>query len=317
MRISANVAIGPDGPQTHDEIAGEVADVARHGLAGAWWPQLPPVEGTAAWDPLVSIAATAALAPGIELGVAVALAQLQHPLRLAAQALTVQAVSGNRLTLGLGVGHAPIVEGVYGVSHRSPVRDLARTLEVLVPALRGDPVPAGAAPAIVQVPGARPPSLLLAALGPRMLELAGRLADGTVTTWAGPRALATHVVPRLTAAAAAAGRPAPRVVANVLATVTADAEGARRRAAERFGLAGQLPSYRAMLDLDGRSGPADALVAGDEDEVASALAELVDAGATEVLVSVVGPPTDRARTLALLGELSRAARASRSDAPGR
>lgn len=304
MRISVNVAIGIDGPQTHAAVVDEVADVARRGLAGAWWSQLPPVAGTTPWDPFTSIAATAASAPDLELGVAVALAQVQHPLRLAVQARTLQAVTGNRFTLGLGAGHAPIVEGLYGLSHARPRHDLRRTLDVLAPALRGETVTAAAVPATVQLPEVEPPGLVLAALGPHMLELAGAMADGTVTAWAGPRALAEHVVPTITAAAAAAGRPAPRVIANVLASVTADPDAARQDAAARFGAAAQLPSYRAVFDRDGHEGPADAAVVGDEDAVAAGLTALVDAGATEVLVSVFGRPEERSRTLALLGDLA-------------
>jgi alkanesulfonate monooxygenase SsuD/methylene tetrahydromethanopterin reductase-like flavin-dependent oxidoreductase (luciferase family) len=137
-----------------------------------------------------------------------------------------------------------------------------------------------------------------------MLRLAGELADGTVTTWAGPRAVGEHVVPRLSAAAEAVGRPAPRVIVNLPVSVTSDPAGARGYVAERFGMAGDLPSYRRMLDHDGFDGPADAVIVGDEDAVAAAIGRFPDIGATEFLPSVFGPPADRARTLALLSSLA-------------
>jgi hypothetical protein len=93
----------------------------------------------------------------------------------------------------------------------------------------------------VATPGAQAPAVLLAALGPVMLRVAGELADGTVTVRTGVRTVATHIVPRITAAAEAAGRPAPRVVVNLPVAVTGDAGGARAWVAEHFGAAGRVP----------------------------------------------------------------------------
>lgn len=304
MRIGVNVAIGPDGPQAHREVVEEVRAAADAGLDTAWWPQLPPFPGIAPWDALTSIAATAVEVGRIGLGTSVVVSHARHPLALATQALTTQAISGNRLTLGLGTSHAAVAEAVYGADFTGPARHLREYLDVLGPALRGEPVDHHgeriAATGTVEVPGAEPPSVVLAALGPVMLRLAGELTDGTITTWSGVRAVGEHVVPRLTKAAAEAGRPAPRVIVNVSVSVTDDPAAARAYVAERFGLAGSFPSYRRMLDLDGLPGPADAAVVGPEDEVAAALARYADAGATELLPSVFGPAPDRARTLALL-----------------
>jgi F420-dependent oxidoreductase-like protein len=308
VRIGLNVAVGPDGPPTHAEILDEVRAAADAGLATAWWPQLPPFAGIAPWDALTSIAAVGAEVPEIGLGSAVVVSYAQHPLALAAQALSTQAIVGNRLTLGVGTSHAAVVEGVFGTAFHEPARYLREYLAILGPALRGEPVDhhgdlvtgVGA----VQIPGATPPCLVVAALGPVMLRLAGELADGTVTTWAGPRAVGEHVVPRLSAAAEAAGRPAPRVIVNLPVSVTSDPAGARGYVAERFGMAGDLPSYRRMLDHDGFDGPADAVIVGDEDAVAAEIGRFPDIGATEFLPSVFGPPADRARTLALLSSLA-------------
>jgi alkanesulfonate monooxygenase SsuD/methylene tetrahydromethanopterin reductase-like flavin-dependent oxidoreductase (luciferase family) len=136
-----------------------------------------------------------------------------------------------------------------------------------------------------------------------MLRLAGELADGTVTTWTGPATLADRVVPALTRAAATAGRPAPRVVANLPVCVTADEAAARRFVAERYGAAADMPSYRAMLDAEGTDLPG-VVVAGDEAAVERHLGRLADAGATEFVASPFGTPEDCARTVAFLADLA-------------
>lgn len=144
--------------------------------------------------------------------------------------------------------------------------------------------------------------MLLAALGPAMLRVAGELADGTVTVWTGVRTVATHVVPRITAAAEAAGRPAPRVVVNLHIAVTDDAGGARAWVAEHFGAAGLVPGYRTLFELEGAGGPADVVVAGDERSVAKELGRYADAGATEFIAVPFGPDEQITRTLTFLGD---------------
>ena len=152
-------------------------------------------------------------------------------------------------------------------------------------------------------------ALLISALGPVMLRLAGELTDGAITAWAGPRTLSNYLVPTITRAAEAAGRPAPRVIAGVLGHVTSDVDASRRSVAVRFGGSGEMPSYRAMLDREGVASTADLLVAGDEETVERELRRYNDAGATEILVFAAGPDEERARTVALLGELARAKQA--------
>lgn len=309
MRIGLNVAIGPDGPQRHDEIVAEVSEAAAAGLANAWWPQLPPLDGVAPWDALTSIAATGAAVPGIGLGTSVVVSYAQHPLTLARQALTTQAIVGGRLTLGVGTSHAPLVEQAYGLSFERPARHLREFLAALVPALRGEAVDVHGdtvtAVGRVAIPDAPPPPVLLAALGRSMLRLAGEAADGTITTWSGPRVVEEWIVPTLQAAAASAGRPTPQVVVNLPVAVTDDPDGARRFVAERFGMAGQLPSYRAVLAREGVAGPADLAIVGDEDHVTASVRRFAEIGATEFLASTFGALADRKRTLSLLAELAR------------
>lgn len=152
--------------------------------------------------------------------------------------------------------------------------------------------------------GAPPPAMLLAALGPVMLRIAGELTDGTVATWTTARALEDHVVPRLAAAAEAVGRPAPRVVVSLPVTVTSDEDGARAWVAETFGMAAGLPSYRAVLDVGGADGVEETVVAGDEAAVERQLRRLEDAGMTEFIAVPFGPPDQKARAVEVLAALA-------------
>jgi alkanesulfonate monooxygenase SsuD/methylene tetrahydromethanopterin reductase-like flavin-dependent oxidoreductase (luciferase family) len=145
---------------------------------------------------------------------------------------------------------------------------------------------------------------VVAALAPLMLKLAGRMADGTVTWMTGPATLAEHTVPTITAAAAAAGRPAPKVVVGLPVCVTDDVDRARERAGAVFAMYGFLPSYRAMLDREGAEGPADVAIVGDEQTVAAGIRRVADAGATDFSAAEFAvDPDERRRTRDLLRTL--------------
>lgn len=154
----------------------------------------------------------------------------------------------------------------------------------------------------MHIPGATPPPVLVAALGPAMLRVAGEPADGTVTWMAGPRTLGEHIVPSITKAAESAGRPAPRVVAGLIVSVTGDPDAVRTRAAERFGVAGQVPEYRAVLAREGAAGPQDVVTAGDGSPVRRELRRLADTGVTDLPAAPFGDAEEHARTFALLAE---------------
>jgi F420-dependent oxidoreductase-like protein len=152
-------------------------------------------------------------------------------------------------------------------------------------------------------PGEGRVPVLLAALGAQMLRLAGQQADGTILWMTGPATVRDHIVPAITEAAAAAGRPAPRVVCILPVCVTSDPDGARERAARVFAIYGELPSYRAMLDREGASGPGDVAIVGDEDAVGAQIRALSDAGVTDFVAGEYGRGEDGARTRALLRSL--------------
>jgi len=292
------------GTNTIDDLIGQGETVARLGLATLWLPQLFDV------DALTALAVIGHQVPGIELGTAVVPIYGRHPIVLAGQVLTTQAACGNRLVLGLGLSHQIVVEGMFGYSFAKPVSHLREYLAAFLPLLRGE------APQVdgetvtshpfapVRVAGAEPPPLLLAALGPTMLKLAGDVATGTITWLVGPRTLGDYVVPTIVAAAEAAGRPAPRIVVGLPTCVTDDAGAARQRASKSFGQYNSLPSYRAMLDREGADDVGEVAVVGDEPAVAAQLARLADLGATDFATPVFGSADERERTLRLLSAVA-------------
>jgi F420-dependent oxidoreductase-like protein len=212
------------------------------------------------------------------------------------------------LALGVGLSHQVVIEGMWGISFAKPVLHLREYLEVLVPLSRGEAVSfAGrtvSAHGSVTVPGATPYPVLVAALGPQMLEVTGRLADGTITWCVGPKTLARHTIPVLTKAAEAADRAVPRVIAMLPFGVRDDLDAAHERMARIFRMYGTLPSYRAMLDREGVEGPADIAIVGNEDQITERVAALRDIGVTDLMaVSVGGSPDELERTRALLPRL--------------
>jgi alkanesulfonate monooxygenase SsuD/methylene tetrahydromethanopterin reductase-like flavin-dependent oxidoreductase (luciferase family) len=137
-----------------------------------------------------------------------------------------------------------------------------------------------------------------------MLRLAGQLADGTVLWMTGPATVRDYIVPSITAAAGAAGRPSPRVVCMLPVCVTDDEAGARAEAGKQLAIYGHLPSYRAMLDKEGAAGPGDVAIVGPEDAVAEQIRALADAGVTDFVAAEVTRGPEGPRTRALLRTLA-------------
>ncbi len=259
-------------------------------------------------DALTALAVIGREVPDIELGTAVVPTFPRHPMMLAGQALTVQAATGNRLALGIGLSHRIVVEDLWGYSFDRPARHMREYLDALLPLLEGRPVDVHGetltAVGALEVVDSVAPPVLVAALGPAMLRITGAAGCGTITWCTGERALATHVVPRITAAAEEAGRPAPRIVAGIPVAVTSDIEGTRESIAAATSIYGGLPSYRAMLDIEGVDGPADIALLGDEETVAAGIGRLADAGVTELSAVISATnAADRTATWDLLRSL--------------
>jgi F420-dependent oxidoreductase-like protein len=277
-------------------------DAADAGFASMWLAQ------AFGMDAITALAVIGREVPGIELGTAVVPTYPRHPIVMAQEALTTQAIIGGRLVLGIGLSHAPLIESSYGYQFERPARHMREYLQALVPLVRegkvdyvGETITARAA---LDVRGASPVRVVLAALGPRMLDLAGGMADGTVTFMTGPKTLATHVVPRIRAAAERAGRPAPMIAAAVLVSLTDDLAAARARVERRYSTIATLPSYRTMLEREGAASPADVAILGDEGAVRDQLGALQDIGVTDVIVTTDGTADEVQRTLDLLRRLN-------------
>jgi F420-dependent oxidoreductase-like protein len=296
MRIGIFAGHTANGPIDATVDAARAA--ADDGFATFWLPQIFGMEA------LTALAVVGREVPGIELGTAVVPTYPRHPVTLAQEALTTQAISGGRLVLGIGLSHQPVIEGMFGLSFDKPLRHMREYLDVLVPLMRDGQVSSAGETitgrVALDVKGATPPPVLLAALGPKMLELAGTVVDGTVTWMTGAATIADHVVPVITSAAQAAGRPAPRVGVGLPVCVTDDVDAARERAAKLFEIYGTLPSYRAMLDREGAADPADVAIAGDEATVGTQIAHLESIGSTDFVANIFGSKEERDRTWAFL-----------------
>jgi F420-dependent oxidoreductase-like protein len=313
MRIG--LMIGADKGRYRHKVAQLVADAEAAEAAGftsAWVPQVP-----GDFDAFTAITLMGRATKRIELGTAVLPIQTRHPIAMAQATLSNQAVCEGRFTLGLGTSHHWIVEDQLGLSYQRPAQQMRTYLEVLNAALRGP------GPVDVENDGYRvhspmdvtdwtPNPVVLAALGPVMLRLAGEHASGTILWMADERAIGEHVVPRITKAAAEAGRPAPRIIACQPVAVCAsdEVDAARAWTNQVFGQAGFSPNYQRVLERGDASNEGDILAAGDESAVLARLRAFRDAGATDLAVRVVPLGTDRqsrlasrTRTLALLSSL--------------
>jgi F420-dependent oxidoreductase-like protein len=289
-------------------LADTVAQLQRYADAGLDHAFVAQIFGP---DALTLLATAGAQVPGIALGTGVVPVYPRHPMMLAQQALTVQWATGDRLLLGIGLSHQVVVESMWGLNFERPAQYMREYLASLLPLLRGEAVTSPGervttnAYAPLDIRAAAPP-VLVAALGSAMLRLAGTVADGTVTWMTGTKTIAGHVAPAITAAAEAAGRPAPRVVVALPIAVTKDVAAAKERINAAYAIYPNLPSYRAMLDKEGAEAAADIGFVGDEEAVAAAIGKLADAGATDFVASIVGDDEERRRGFALIGELARA-----------
>lgn len=268
---------------TLDSLLTQARQAEAAGFDSFWLPNLP----TRNYDALLVMALAGRETTRIELGTAVMPTYPRHPLAMAQEAMTANAAAHGRLALGIGLSHRPVIEDVMGLSYAHPVRHMREYLTVLQALVRqhkvaytGDTLRVTVE---VSVPETPPLPILLAALAPRMLHLAGTMADGTITWMAGVKTITSHVVPRLIAAAQEAGRPTPRVCVGLPIAVTDDVVAARQAAARIFERYGQLTNYRRMLDIEDAQGPADVAVIGNEAEVTRHLRDFAAAGATDFL----------------------------------
>jgi len=287
--------IGLSAGGTFDRIVRQVEEAEADGFNAMWFA------GAVAYDPLIAIAVAGRATTTIELGTSVVQTYPRHPLAMAQETLSVQNALGEgavgRFTLGIGVSHEPAVVNLLGVDYDRPGKNLREYLSILRPLLHGEAVNVDGefwklhTAAIAGAPG--PVPVLVAALGPVMLRAAGALAEGTILWMGNARSVETHVGPVLRAAAAAAGRPDPRIVVGLPVAVCDDEAEGRAEAAKQFAGYGFLPNYQRILAQGDAAGPADAAIVGDEASVAKQLQGLIDAGGTDVWAAIFPVGADR------------------------
>ncbi len=265
-------------------IVEDARRAADDGFSSFWLAEHP----TGGFDALTVLTAVGMTVPEIELGTAIVPTFPRHPLALAGQALTAEGVMAGRLTLGIGLSHQ-VMMAELGIDFDRPIRHLREFLSILMPLLRDGRVAYTgetlSCRATLFKPPARQIPVVVAALGPQALGVAGRLADGTTLAWVGPKTIREHIAPRIRAAADAAQRRPPRIIATLPVCVTTRPDQVREKIAGTLAMYGQLPSYRSMLDREGVEGPADVAIVGGADEVNERLAGLAEAGVTDFAAS--------------------------------
>ncbi len=258
------------------DVVKAVADAKAIGAASFWAPNFFGL------DCLTALAVAGTQVPTIELGTAVIPIFGRHPRVLAQQALTVHSAIAHRLTLGVGLSHRSMVDGVLDTWPPSPVGHLTQFLEQLMPLCALNEHGESSAPGL-QIPVDRPLPVVVAALGPKTLAVAGTLSDGVVLWCVGPRTISQVTVPILSEAAALAGRRVPRVVASAPVCVTNDVGTARSVIARRFGQFDALPSYQASLQREGIDSIGELALVGDRREIEAGIDRFREAGVTEFL----------------------------------
>ncbi len=268
-----------------DDLVTRARDLESRGFPTMW---IPNVFGV---DAITASAAIGRETDRIELGTAVVPTYPRHPTALAQQALTAGAACRGRFTLGIGLSHPPVIEGMLGLSYARRAQHMREYMEVLGPLVRGEPAKFEGeeyrVDLTLDVPDAQPVPVLIAALGDHMLKIAGRHAAGTILWMTGPRTIERHIAPKLRAAAREAGRPEPRIVAGMHIVLTSNAEAAIERVSKMLARYGQLPSYRAMLDIEGAEGAADLALVGDEKVLDAGLERLRNLGVSDFEASIV------------------------------
>ena len=286
MRIGSMIGV-EKGQNGLEALIEQARELEASGFATAW---LPHVFGH---DAVTAAAVIGRETQRVEIGTAVVPTYPRHPTALAQQALTAGTACGGRFTLGVGLSHPVVIESVLGLSYARRAAHMREYMEILAPLLASEPAhfqgDEFSVALTLAVSDAQPVPVLIAALGDRMLEIAGRRAAGTILWMTGPRTIESHTAPKLRAAAREAGRPAPRIVAGLQIVLTSDRDAVVERMAKRVAVYQQMPSYRAMLEKEGVDHPVELALVGDEKVLEEDLARLRDVGVTDfeaVVVSV-------------------------------
>ncbi len=279
-------------PPNGATLAGKIEAVRQleaDGFAGAFLPSM-------GHDAMTVLSLAAGETSEIELGTYVIPTYTRHPVAMAQQALATNAAAGGRFTLGLGLSHEVVIKDSWGLDFSNVVRHMREYLEVLVPLMRGEEVnhegEAFQVHSQIELPDCEAPPVIVAALGPQMLRVTGRLADGTALWLAGPKWIEEVVIPEMGSAARDAGKPDPRIIAGVPIAITADPDRVRERIARAFAMYNTLPSYQRVIQGSGADGPAGVSIVGSEEEIERELLRWKEIGVTDFYAAFEGLNAD-------------------------
>ena len=288
MKVGFMMGMGNGGRATIDEHLDEIKSAEILGFDQAWMAQVFSTDAIS----LLTVAGRETTS--IRLGTAVVPSYPRHPTSMAMQVLTASAASDGRFDLGLGLSHRLVMEGRFGIPWVRHIQHMHDYLKVLMPLVNGEYCDFDgeeySAHLKTKVPGSKPVPVLVAALGPKMLEIAGALADGTSTWMVGPKTLEELTIPAITAAAEKAGRSAPQIVAGMPVVLTNDKDSAYQSLSELMKAYRHIPSYSKMLDREGVAQPWDIALVGNEAELRIQLNQLKDIGVTDL--NAFCQPTD-------------------------
>lgn len=301
-----------------EESIGRAQTAERLGYESVWTAQLPDAR-----DAALVLAAYAANTQRVKLGTAVLPIYTRHPTAMAQMAATLDEMSGGRFVLGIGISHKVTVEGMWGLKLESPVDAMREYLTIVRTSIHDGRCAFDGRYFTARWgysgPRRQDLPIMISALNPRMLELAGELADGVVLYMCSPRYIHDRIIPAVTAGRERAGKSMDgfEIVAGIDSCLTTDRAAALevyRGVVQRYS---SLPYYRKMMDASGfkdelesgqiTEGMIDELAAiGDETHVRDAIRRYRDAGVTLV---GVGPFSKHQGAAGFEGTLEAAASA--------
>jgi F420-dependent oxidoreductase-like protein len=261
----ARLAVSIDAVKTLDDSVTRVKVAERLGYESVWVTQLPNAR-----DASLVIAAYANATQRVRFGTGVLPIYTRHPTAMAQMAATLDELSGGRFILGMGVSHKVTVESMWGMRLESPANAMREYLDIVRTSLRdgGCSIDGKHFSAHWAYSGPRRPEMpiMISALRPRMLDLAGEKADGIVLWMCSPAYIRDHVVPAVTAGRQKAGKTMDgfEIMAAIPVCLTTDRAGGQavfRQTVERY--ANPALYYRKMMDA---SGFASELAAGEISE---------------------------------------------------
>jgi F420-dependent oxidoreductase-like protein len=305
MRVGWN-GTGVVGHASIESVKKDLNRAASAGYQSYWLADHP----TGGFDALTALAVAAQGVTGMEIGTAVIPTFPRNPMALAAQTLTVAQALEGPFCLGIGLSHETMMKDL-GIPFEKPIRHMREYLSILVPLViqgevdfEGQLLSCRAKIFKRDMPDV---SVVVAALGPQALKVAGELSDGTTLAWVGPKTIREHITPRITEAAAKAGREAPRIIATLPVCITDDPKARRASISRNFASYAELPSYQAMFEREGASGPGDVAIVGSRDEVMESLALMAQAGTTDFGATMYAEnPDEKAATMEFLSEFASA-----------